>query len=265
MDLSTTIYRYIDFPELMALLFSQNLYFTRITYFNDQNECTDHNLMNLVNYLYSNDPNDYASMQSVARNSYEFNKVLNKVRGQLYANCWSTKYDDYALWKIYTKGQPYGICIESTIGNVLDSLLFDKNSFRLYHHSIDYAPNAVRNMKKLKSVVERKLPDEIVDFLPFIKKQSYSYEQEYRFILYRVRNIHKDYLNESFKEGISVKCDLFKLFKTMHFSPFMPIWFKRSLRKYIDEVFMGSTVAKRKAFERLWHLGNIQDQSQIIE
>jgi hypothetical protein len=46
---SSPIYRYIDFPQLMALLFTQTLFFTKITSFPDRNECTDQNLMNCLN------------------------------------------------------------------------------------------------------------------------------------------------------------------------------------------------------------------------
>jgi hypothetical protein len=249
----------------MTSLISETLYFTKITRFPDRNECAAHNLMDLVDYLYNNDPKDYAAMESVLRNSIEFNKVLNKVKGRIYANCWSTNYDDYALWKIYTRGYPYGICIESTIGRVMDSMFFDKSIFQLYHHPIDYELNSVPNINKLKSVVEQKSIDEIIDFLPFIKRPSYYYEHEYRFIFYRRKNVQKDWINTSFKEGINIKCDLFKLIKTMHYSPFMPVWFKRTLRNYIHELFTGNRVIKRKAMERLYHLGNIHDKSQIDE
>jgi len=201
-------------------------------------------------------------------------KTINKKRrsyenfaepGRLYANCWSANYDDYALWKIYTKGSPYGICIESTIGKVLDSLLTNKSIFQLYHNPIDYTPNSVRNMNKLKSIVEGKSTDEIIEFLPFIKKLSYYYEQEYRFILYRKKNVHKDWINSSLKESVNVRCDILKLVVTMHFSPFMPVWFKKALRKYTDDLFNGNSVIRRKTMERLYHLGNIHDKSQIKE
>jgi hypothetical protein len=49
------------------------------------------------------------------------------IRGNLFLSCWSTNFDDYALWRLYTKNNQFGFMIESTVGNVLESITIQDN------------------------------------------------------------------------------------------------------------------------------------------
>jgi len=152
-DTSTAIYRYMDFPELFALLLNRSLYFPNINSLLDINEFTTHEIEKYIPYFMDSDINSInETIQKIISNGDELNNKINKIRDQIYVSCWSGKFDNYALWKIYTKNSKYGFCLESTIGRVEKSLSLDSH-LSFHYDKVNYHdPISQRNVEQLKKL-----------------------------------------------------------------------------------------------------------------
>lgn len=240
------LYRYIDLSQLLSLLLNRSLFFPSIKCLPDKNEFADHGLIATVISKLNNCDDD--ETEKIKRN-------INQIRGKIFVSCWSLSSDDYALWRIYTNNSKFGFMIESSKDKVLDSL--SSREYRIFHKAIKYEPYALTNYFKTGSLTPESSIDDLIDFFPFIKIPNYKYENEYRFLIYDDKHENEN--------GLSINCDPSKLIYSLHFSPFMPLWFKNDMNNLKNKLMEGDPITIYKAFEPLIQLVKSVDSTKIYE
>ena len=209
----TPIYRYMDMPELIALLFKEELCFSTANILNDKNEISNDSIFNVLKFLYESVYKDRSNNPQISDEAINF---INKIKCNSYITSWSTSEDNVALWKIYSKNNPFGFCVESTVLDLFESLNLERD-YKVYRNLVEYdIPHSIEKIDEFIAVLNKKDVDKILQFSAFLKIPSYSYEQEYRIVIYR-----RDYT----QSRILVKADMNKLIKHIYISPFMPKWF----------------------------------------
>lgn len=127
-----------------------------------------------------------------------FENVIQEIISTTGVNCWhKSDYESEAMWKLYsTSGQ--GIAIESTIGQLRDSII----------------DNETLEIENVRYISEND-PKENYGVI-FLKRKSFEHEKELRATVS---------LRENGK-GTLVKCDLDKLINHIYISPFAEPYFK---------------------------------------
>jgi hypothetical protein len=248
----TPLFKYLDFTELFYLIFNSKLYFYKAT------ELTDANEMNFVSV---NDLIEIMSLYKDNKIKEKLTKVLLplepyllKLKSDTFVSCWSKKRDDYALWKIYTKGSKFGFCIETTFADLIDSIN-PKSIDLLLHDKVEYGLSSEWLKRYYQALVSNNM-QELAQILCFTKSESYSYEEEYRLAVIKEDNDTKVIYQE---------VDLAKLIHYIHYSPFMPEWFKSIFNDIKDACFKRDISAIMDLFAPLEHFMKCADITTIKE
>lgn len=203
------IWRYIDLAKLVSLLSTESLYFACPSQFVDPYEGllpTSHmeahsrivqSIVDPILKLRGQFPAD--SFQkfdaSVDILRQKMRTVYEQVKAKFGVSCWhKNEHESAAMWKLYSDSGK-GIAIESTVGQLRDSLKTQENL------QID----SVRYMDFDNEPIEKGHER----YLLFIKRNSFEHERELRATVL---------LREAGK-GIAVKCDLEVLINCIHVSP----------------------------------------------
>lgn len=280
----TSIYRYIDLPELISILFKEEFFFKRADKFSDQNEFSIIPFHGFLNFIYSNRSSDGNNIPFISNENLD---QINNIKNNSFMTSWSIEKDSFALWKIYANNNPYSFCIESSIRDLNDSLSFPKD-IMIVKDFVEYdLPHRLDKLELFKKSLEDKEVENILKIISFVKSTCYSYEKEYRIVMYNEKfgnqdisidtdinqEIHvKAYngqgisLKTNNSQGILVKADISRLIKRIHVSPFMPAWFKEILTKDVPEYFEESTFVKgSEIFKKFSQLAKISLHSKISE
>jgi len=128
----------------------------------------------------------------------------------IYVNCWHRNEYEYPhMWKMYS-GEELGVAIESTVGQLSESIILPKckssGIFSVVYYNDDYDQGSMR-----------------FDWSPFIyKKINYEYEKEIRVILFQIENT-KSNINDFFEyenqKGCNVEVELNKLITRIYVDP----------------------------------------------
>jgi hypothetical protein len=196
------VWRYVDFVKFVDLLQTSELHFTRLDHLQDPFE---HSL----------------SRVAVQRNKKKFEPLVE------YVNCWFESHSESAaMWSIYA--QNAGIAVRSNLDRlekVMEALPkrlhgFEVNQWgfgRITYLDEDEIAKQLRDPKRR-------------DDLTFVKRSSFSHEQESRLIL-GVKCSMKDS-----PTCLRLKVDLEPLIRRVHVSPTAPEWVadvvRREVRKY---------------------------------
>lgn len=130
-----------------------------------------------------------------------------------YAQCWNIVSECEGMWKSHTGGLDNGIMIKMKLENLIklivdsfydeikevDNIKFIKMQYENTKNIINFANIYLRNVFE-----EGKNVEEYVDFFKF-KRSEFSYEKEYRFLVYLTKNknvIDKYKYIHNFKEYI---------------------------------------------------------------
>ena len=216
------IWRYMDFPSFYSILLSKGLFFKRLDKYSDEYEgrVSDEIRDYLKRYVRTNP--FYGGSQSVDDFVQGFVEPLEKNKSFTLSNSWVLNDAEiYAMWKIYLRGSTEGIAIRTTVEKFRDSLLNNKIIFL----------NKVRYEPKL----------EIPTFssISKYKSKAYSYEQEFRALIYDQYTILKQPDGTEFKTplyeyGRIIPVDLDKLIEEIHISPFTGKWFYEVVKSTIQ-------------------------------
>ena len=126
-----TMWRYMSLNNLIRLLESKSLYFTRADQFSDKHEFTLP--ASTVKKLH-----EQHSDQDIT----EAEKVIEQFRDETFVSCWTIKTaESYPLWKIYLGDSKHGVAIKTKAGKLRRSLetLNANKKVTMYHVSVKYS------------------------------------------------------------------------------------------------------------------------------
>lgn len=162
LDLDMKIYRYMDFDVLLQIL--NNKFFVSRKYaFSDK---FDTGMKIPLQLLYKLDVMDKGKIIPCVEKKYSlegYYELVKKSKNYL-ASCWTTNKDDILMWNSYTQAH-CGVCIESTIKKVLNSLQ-PLEGYHVYCSKMYYA--GYDQLEDTEEYLFRKL-------------SSYQHENEIRF------------------------------------------------------------------------------------
>ncbi len=165
---NTSLFRYMDFPKFCRMLQSQELYFTRLDKFRDQNEGVIHPdngewVKDLPFFKLFGPP--LKQEEAVTWMAAQYSEF----RSQCLANCWSiAKTEDYLMWRAYLNGANNGVAIQTKLSNL-------KRVFRQTHEGDDFKFLKVSYKTKLYSI------DHEIVFTS--KRPAYRNEHELRLLM----------------------------------------------------------------------------------
>lgn len=241
-DSNTIIWRYLDFSKFIALLETKQIHFTRLDDFYDKFEGAF-------------PPSDYERFLS----DDFLTKIEKPLLSQLidisvrlgnFASCWHiNNYENYGMWKSYINTNE-GIAIKTTIGNLMKSLRNSKNS--LVYGNVEYVDFEELDIKKYFEH-KKKNGVQIMPIPSFFKRKSFSFENEFRAVIYfefGIANadlINQDYIDnliKSQKRFYHEYIDLNELCNEIYIHPDSPEWFDNLVRKVVDRYNIDSIILK---------------------
>lgn len=207
--------RYMSLEKFSYLVLNKRMYFSRFDQFSDRLEggvCRA-NFSNVSDCLEVldfalNQPKRGAAQSEASgtfpsifgeRNRCDGDDFLSKIASWLYASCWTDiQHECDAMWKLYTRSKNVeetvslerSVCIETTLGDVLDSLQPHKDYF-LLADKVVYIDHLTKEFSG----------DELIFRPYFSKARHFSFENEVRFLVWP----KKDDIVFSFKYGESTK------------------------------------------------------------
>jgi hypothetical protein len=230
----TIVWKYFDFASFVSFLLNETLIFRRFDKFEDKLEGTLP--LKAQKQMYQHFASkSYSSTETNERTEYERQNIqIHKL--YTYANCWSISNDEnYALWKIYLKGEPNGIALKSSVAHLNDSICpFSEDEMPpktvlikdVSYDSFDY------NETRQDKVFTHKNPE-------------YRYESELRLLIKDQRNFElrgiqrkEDAISIGFNDNeiIPVSVNSNALISAILISPFAHSWFEEVTNKLIETI-----------------------------
>jgi hypothetical protein len=212
------IWRFMDFPQLMALLEYHTLFFPKSTKLGSKYE---------GEYPYAK-----GEQNKTICKIFKDNKYYNKLQKEcVFINCWHINdHESNLLWNYYA-GQN-GIAIQSTFGRVIKS--FDKSPEIIFGGPVNYI-----------DYFEDGMPDGNILF-PFIHKPIFfKEERELRYLTYidPKPEYYNDYLSTDGK-NINVNIDM--LIETIYLSPSSQPWMFNLLKSIVKRYNLNKEVKVSK-------------------
>lgn len=214
-DNNMTLARYMDMAKFMDFIENQQICFTEISHFEDKYE--DGIPENLLWNWSKESKEGYMRIENC------FQKAVKK-----YVSCWNEfKYEDYALWNIYTD-KKYGICIVTTVEK-LKECIKDYNS-EVY--KVNYIKKNQNDNTEPPFYCDDKHNILLGRVYAALKYEMYSYEHEIRGIIFE--NVSPKNENNSLNYKM-IKIDINNFIKEIYISPFAPEWYYNLITKIIKD------------------------------
>jgi hypothetical protein len=203
------VWRYVDFVKFVDLLQTSELHFTRLDHLQDPFE---HSL----------------SRAAVQRDKRKFGPRVE------YVNCWfESRSESAAMWSIYA--QNGGIAVRSNFDRL--QKVMEALPKRLYGFDVnEWGFGRIRYLDEGEIATQLRDPKRRDD-LTFVKRSSFSHEQENRLIV-GVRC--------SMKESptcLRLKVDLEAVIQSVHVSPIAPKWVADIVRREVHKYGLRTEVA----------------------
>jgi hypothetical protein len=244
---NTGLFRYMDFPKFCRMLQRQELYFTRLDKFRDQNEGIIHpdnrewvKDLPIIRLFGPPLTAEEAATDSAAK--------ISEFRSQNLANCWSiAESEDYLMWRAYLDGANNGVAVQTNLSNL-------KRVFQETHE--------VNNIKFRKVSYETKLENFDLESVFTSKRPAYRNEHELRLLIsgqqqvnpdlkYRialdVRPGHsghevRDVFIPKYEHGVGILINLKDLITTIYISPMADSWFYEVAKNVLDGYLPGHKI-----------------------
>jgi hypothetical protein len=237
------IWRYLDFPKFISLLYSKQLFFPRASLFEDLHEGAVSQETNLARQKSIEESIQKAQLDMTLDDSQkkEFQKIWEEgkinlkerqiwKRNWTYVSCWHMNdCESAAMWKIYGN---QAIAIRSTYNKLFTYLYYIlQDRFELYRFG---EVNYINYQKE-------KVPDDGVLSEYFCKRKSFIHEAEFRIVIQDlpIKILDRDenggyrfqYLkDEPIIDGISTTFDFVNLIDKIYVAPTTPDWLYNSLQ-----------------------------------
>lgn len=234
------LWRYMSISQLVSLLESKRLHFTRLDQYTDHFE----GIWPKKDLEYWNNLNGF----NVPGHT-EFLK-----RNKIVASCWcKSEYESAGLWRLYTKNNE-GIAITTTFGKLKRQLLnFNKDSAidLVGIGAVQYIDHVNEGLiEKLRP--NEKLPNTLIPFM--LKNHSYEHEKEVRALI--VSN-NKFEISPS---GIELPADL-QFIDKVYANPFCEEWYLKALaslltRYNLSDRLQQSSLSKKSFYATIIEKGS---------
>lgn len=204
---TVSVWRYMPINRFFDLLKTQRLYFRRTDCYEDQKEATLTEL-------------DEKVMHTTRTNNY-----WKQERRRHYVSCWIEAATELSyMWAEYSDG---GIAIESSIGNIIQSMLHDEE------HLVYISPVKYVDFHN-ESTQDHLTPINVLK-IPFTKSQEYAKENEVR-LLYTVSDVPYGSEPESYSLPIDISKLIKKVWLHKSFSPDKETSIREEIRKLNFEI-----------------------------
>ncbi len=230
----TTIWRYMTFTKLLAMLNEEALFFCRLDQLNDRWEGVFPREM--LKY--------WANSLGIAFQSKKPSSLkewfTKRIIPTHFISCWYiSDYESDAMWRLYTNHDD-GIAIKSTIGALKKTLELSQE--RVWIGQVKYV-----DYDRWKPPKASQGEDPSLWLEPFFcKRISFQHENELRAL------IHKEKLKENLS-GINVNVQLNKLMDSVYVFPDSSNWFLNLVKDVLDKYGLGDMKVKRSSLgEKPW-------------
>ncbi|QLG62216.1 DUF2971 domain-containing protein [Halorarum salinum] len=242
------IWRYMDFTQLVSLLENDELYFPRADSLEDPFEGSlpvSHK--NNVREEIFNEKSVNWAVQHLPK----FRKICRKFT---FLSCWHmNRGESAAMWDIYLKSNQ-GICIQSTIDDLIEGLNTEYNVYLSKVKYIDYTDAKIPGWTGLGDTIS-----------PFIyKRESFKHESEVRAIIHELpwhysdeggkitsEDIGDEDLEEGdYESGKTVDVDLDRLINSIRVSPQAQPWVAELTEDVCETYGLGADFVVDSPMER---------------
>lgn len=218
------LWRYMDISKFLSLIGTRKLFFSSIKNLQDPFESAysdekfkdfikkfNHKLMELSNYrkafqkegfdpagfAYDENDDDKKVMELV---DVIMERTAQNIRRSTYISCWhENSFESDAMWKLYSNEGKNGIAIQTTYGQLKDSLI---SQFKIEIGKVIYKDYSIE------------FTDDVEPF--WYKRKAFEFENEVRAVIkYATWDL----------DGINVDVNLDKLIEKIYISPYAPKWF----------------------------------------
>jgi hypothetical protein len=236
------LFKYIDIHKLIYLLYSENLFFSPLSYFDDplegiSQEALNSNHANIIQQCNDNDDNQHNKILQDDEKAVSYNSYLEKVQKQLFASCWflGTR-ESLAMWENYSNNdsvalrfKPDYLC-NHMISNFTN--LEDPNFDLMAHGKVEYFKLSPLdpNDETLKNSHHK--------FPGFIKDLSYKHEEEFRFLLMQ-QHMKKQYSFFEFSPGPLKELDF-----DIITHPYMEDWKFKNIQTILSNLKLANKLQK---------------------
>lgn len=230
----TPAWRYLDFTQLISILERESLWFNRADLFEDPLEGSlSRANVETRELRYEDTEIPQSALETMSQAARQHRKTT-------YLNCWHlNNYESAAMWEQYsTNGQ--GIAIQTTVGDLIDSLTDKPGVFKSGEDTPDDSDEIDRiiTFGRVQYLdYDRHLIPENNLYAPlFHKRLSFKYEQEFRAAFSKHFEILREDDEADFMDGsddipagVYVDVNLEKLIDTLYISPTSPEWFSEQV------------------------------------
>lgn len=217
-----SIWRYLDFPKLAAMLSSGGLYFAQVPLLGDPFEGS---LIKAVkDGIERTKPIIAAQYPQFVRTDEQMRNNIMTSRAYTYASCWHrNESESAAMWDLYARGS-FGVAVRSTIGRLVDSVATVPESVwigQINYHDYETAQPPGNSL-----------------WTPmFQKRKSFEHEREIRALVMdweRMTTLRGAWSYEPNPTlGRDVKVDLRVLLERIHIAPLAPAWYRNAVTKVV--------------------------------
>ncbi len=223
-----TLWRYLNFTQLVSILERHALWFNNVQYFDDPYE-------GIWESIEISEESESGEM-SEEEKTYVRNSLL-------YINCWhENSNESAALWEQYIQGDT-GVAIKTNVGNLVSSIEQEIDS--LTHGEVRYIDYSQTEIPRTSSLSPA-----------FHKRKSYEHENEVRLAFFdysqsaealnSVLIDENEYLPD---HGHYVDVDVGKLIGKLHISPTAPDWFTDLVKDLVSTYDQEIKIVKSDLFD----------------
>lgn len=262
-DDDQTIWRYLEFPQVMSILERKSLWFTAASGFEDPYEGS-----------FTMPDLEEAAEKALAMGwdieEEEFMKMVqstpDRFQNDLFLNCWHMNdYESVAMWNQYSLADG-GIAVRSTVGRFKDAL-DTCEEYDVHLSSVDYVD--FREDVIREAFIPRRF---------LYKRKSYEHEKELRAFVHfqdvieversvarekglNIRDPDKEVqhyprmepyasmLGEELPPGLYVSVDLDSLIDKIFVAPDAPGWFEKTVEEIADTYGLGSAEVEKSSLK----------------
>lgn len=221
---STPIWRYMDFITFYRILTTGTILFRRLDKFPDELEGTLSPNTQQERLKYRSDFDYTTSKEAKTWTKRDIENIESFKAGTL-ANSWiiSTS-ENYAMCKIYLRGNREGVAVKSTVGRLTESLT--ENEFKIFLGKVSYESLEQKDIN-IYSVSTN-------------KSKPYEFENELRALIFHQFTYSSDRMKAKIpisEIGAEVPLRVKDLIEEIYISPFAGTWFNQLIRSFIKDKF----------------------------
>lgn len=207
LNLDDNIYRYMSLSQFMNLVEKSKTYLTRISYWEDSWEAPSRNL-GLLN-----------------EKSGEIHFEKDSICEDLFGQCWTTKKESDAMWRIYSPNKE-GIKIKTSIKKLkeIQGVKFSLISKVHYYENLIDGLNYIEEKKQIFKSQHRVLLEGL------IKRDAFKHEEEVRLLILNDRK----YIDKTIEKGnyIDFKVNIFDFIEEISIDPRAKEYYVETIVEY---------------------------------